>query len=731
MEDSLVAERDRLVEDLATVVQSFDDHSDVLQDCPGVAPIRQIAQELKAQSEQMLEDGRLLRLGIVGQIKAGKSTLLNLLLFNGQEVLPSAATPMTGSLTHIVQSDEVATDQAQIDVEYYSSEEWQEIRSHADEYGKAKEAGRSLDGFLRASHELVEMAKKRGRGIPDHTTDTQTVSMDDLNGQLRSLVGAEGNLTPFVKSVTIRCGGGGIEDLDIVDTPGLNDPIVSRIQATHKLLADCDAVLLLSYAGQFLDSTDVELLRRTLPREGIRRCVLMGSKFDSAVVDVALVHRRNLEAGIQGVEEQLRDRARTELERTRHEDEHLAIHDHDVLFLSATCATQGAKPYAQWTGAERAAFDVLRESYPDWLDGPENGALNEETIRNLKMLGRQDDLYNVIRRIRDDRDEIIRNKLRDYLRQKRRSVGSEIDALIELMRREHDELSTVDLERLRNRKSALQDTIARIADDITDKWATIVGAQTQQVDKIETVCHEEVSDAREGIQEFARVQKGTEKKEKPRGLLGIGEFFRGLINTPNYEILPYEKKVLDLQALRLFLDGVYSNVNFAIRKELDRLFDHDFLIKSKDRLRGTMADVLDDETAAELGWSVTRSLDRAVEKIAANAKADVKRYRSENTGTPIEVTGNVDVEEVQEQARNWLNAIDNEVKTQFAAARGVAEKAIERATLELLPVATRDLERYSEYVGRDIERREFKQQRYERAIGDLSGHRARLRPNDG
>ena len=730
MEDSLVAERDRLVEDLATVVQSFDDHSDVLQDCPGVAPIRQIAEELKAQSEQMLEDGRLLRLGIVGQIKAGKSTLLNLLLFNGQEVLPRAATPMTASLTHIVQSDEVATDQAQIDVEYYSCEEWLEIRSHADEYGKAKEAGRSLDGFLRASHELVEMAKKRGRGIPDHTTDTQTVSMDDLNGQLRSLVGAEGNLTPFVKSVTIRCGGA-IEDLDIVDTPGLNDPIVSRIQATHKLLADCDAVLLLSYAGQFLDSTDVELLRRTLPREGIRRCVLMGSKFDSAVVDVALVHRRNLEAGIQGVEEQLRDRARTELERTRHEDEHLAIDDDDVLFLSATCAIQGAKPYAQWSGAERAAFDVLRESYPDWLDGPENGALNEETIRNLKMLGRQDDLYNVISRIRDDRDEIIANKLRDYLRQKRRSVGNEIDALIELIRREHDELSTVDLERLRNRKSALQDTIARIADDVSDKWATIVRAQTQQRDKIEADCHEEVSDARESIQEFARVQIETEKKEKPRGLLGIREFFRRLSNRSNYEIVPYEKRVLDLQALRLFLDGVYSNVNFAIRKELDRLFDHDFLIKSKGTLRGTMADVLDDETAAELGWSVTRSLDRAVEKIAANAKADVKRYRAENTGTPIEVTGGVDVEEVQDQARNWLNTIENEVKMQFTAARGVAETAIERATRELLPVATRDLERYSEYVGRDIERREFKQERYERVIGALSGHRARLRPDDG
>jgi tRNA U34 5-carboxymethylaminomethyl modifying GTPase MnmE/TrmE len=46
------------------------------------------------------EEGRNLRIAIVGQMKAGKSSFLNALLFP-VDVLPKAATPMTAALTRI------------------------------------------------------------------------------------------------------------------------------------------------------------------------------------------------------------------------------------------------------------------------------------------------------------------------------------------------------------------------------------------------------------------------------------------------------------------------------------------------------------------------------------------------------------------------------------------------------------------------------------------------------
>ena len=55
--------------------------------------------ELEAELEAMQKDGRTLKLGIIGRVKSGKSSLINALIFEGKNVLPKAATPMTAALT--------------------------------------------------------------------------------------------------------------------------------------------------------------------------------------------------------------------------------------------------------------------------------------------------------------------------------------------------------------------------------------------------------------------------------------------------------------------------------------------------------------------------------------------------------------------------------------------------------------------------------------------------------
>ena len=46
-------------------------------------------------------EDRKLNIGIIGQIKAGKSSFLNSLLFDGKDVLPKAVIPKTAVLTKI------------------------------------------------------------------------------------------------------------------------------------------------------------------------------------------------------------------------------------------------------------------------------------------------------------------------------------------------------------------------------------------------------------------------------------------------------------------------------------------------------------------------------------------------------------------------------------------------------------------------------------------------------
>jgi len=75
---------------------------------------------------EKLNEARKLRIGIVGQIKAGKSTFLNCLLFEGKDILPKAVTPMTAALTHIAYDD-----QPHAEVEFFNEADIKEIEKEA------------------------------------------------------------------------------------------------------------------------------------------------------------------------------------------------------------------------------------------------------------------------------------------------------------------------------------------------------------------------------------------------------------------------------------------------------------------------------------------------------------------------------------------------------------------------------------------------------------------------
>ena len=68
------------------------------------------AKKLQADLASIAEKNRLLRIGIVGRVKAGKSSLLNALLFQGQSLLPKAATPMTAALTTLSHGETLAAE---------------------------------------------------------------------------------------------------------------------------------------------------------------------------------------------------------------------------------------------------------------------------------------------------------------------------------------------------------------------------------------------------------------------------------------------------------------------------------------------------------------------------------------------------------------------------------------------------------------------------------------------
>ena len=269
------------------------------------------AEEFKKTIDSYKKTDRLLKIGIIGRVKAGKSSLLNSLLFDGKSILPKAATPMTAALTIMAYSDD---NKARATMEFYQQKDIDELKKEANEFEKDKQqlrekiiveltngrrklspseiqqrADKRVDREMKndvhfASYDQYQRIKNSGVKLTD-LEQYQEISADSIealtHNKLNDFVGAEGKYMPFTKAVTLYLPDESLKNLQIIDTPGVNDPIASRGERTEKLLQECDAVLVVSPSGQFLNHDDMELIGRVTTKNGIQETYIVASQADS------------------------------------------------------------------------------------------------------------------------------------------------------------------------------------------------------------------------------------------------------------------------------------------------------------------------------------------------------------------------------------------------------------------------------------------------------------------
>ena len=619
--DHLPADSDQLVKSLSSLAQTFVEYEEVVeQDNAQVRNIREIGQDLKSYSSALLEDNRLLRLGIIGQVKSGKSSLLNLLLFDGQEILPKAATPMTASLTHIVKSN-----RDEIEVEYYNHKDWQEIKRHANEYAKQKATSEPPE-FMRASHEIVEMVENRHLKVDPYLGKTEILpaSIGELNERLRQLVGSEGKMTPLVKSVTIRCSQG-LPDIDIVDTPGINDPIASRSRETNNLLKQCDAVLLLSVASQFMDSTDADFFHNRVPAEGISRRLLIGSKFDSALIDVSKDHEGDLQEAINFTEENLVNQAKDVigLRQGHGEDVSLAIEEDDIVFVSTMCEILATKPVTQWNEEERAILDNLHKRYPDWIDEPVGGVIGENTCDWLADMGNRVKVDECLAAIRNDKDQIIKGKMQDFLREKRNSALEELNELIENLEESREHLHGTDLVEIKQQQEDVAEVVENIREKVVDAWEELIEKQKKEINELRDAIHEEATMTRDIINSGIDVELKMRQKKGPLAWIAWN-VWKGGRET-------YEVQILNTTGIENAILDMHGELSKKIQDISETIFNFDFRKNAKHAMTRILANEFSNEVAHAIkSTRIQRSVRYAIDEIARQGSEELKRTKRED-----------------------------------------------------------------------------------------------------
>ncbi len=200
-------------------------------------------------------------IGVTGVMNAGKSTLLNALL--RKEILGTSNIPETANLSILKHGNKNLAK-----VSFWSKDELAEIEKSAS--------------FLPQIQGFMEDIRKNFSSRLDEFICQNSKTIEIPSNKLATYTSAKSPLCSLVKSVEIY------EELDflkngvqIVDTPGLDDPVVQREEITKHYLNDCDVLIHLMNVTQSATKKDIDFIIHSLSYGHITRLLIVLTRIDT------------------------------------------------------------------------------------------------------------------------------------------------------------------------------------------------------------------------------------------------------------------------------------------------------------------------------------------------------------------------------------------------------------------------------------------------------------------
>ncbi|HHX2530688.1 TPA: dynamin family protein [Neisseria subflava] len=522
----------------------------------------QKSEEWQRVLDSFAEQGRVLRIGIIGRVKAGKSSMLNALLFNGNDILPKAATPMTAALTIMEYSENVSAevdfftqqDIDEIKVKYdlfqkaldskvkekelenaerikrkkgvnsLSAEEQQECRNKA----KSQAEREMKDDPSFASYDQYCRIKESGKSLSD-LEQYRTISAGSveelMNGVLNQFVGSSGAFMPFTKSVTLHIPEKGLQGLQIIDTPGINDPVTSRGERTDQLLQDCDVVLIVSPSGQFLSSEDTDLMHRVTTKEGTQQAYLIASQVDNQLFGSESQGLSDPIHVLERISDNLTKHARNVLAKQVQEYPSMKVAADKLSKNNVICSSSVAFSLQQrfdeqhtWDANLQHVWRNLNQKFPDVFS-------HEELAKNaLNQLANIHQIHQIVSEVTANKEQILAQRRIDFENGKRTALQGYLKAWAERINEQIHQIQHADVDELRKQEAELKKqqatidaNVGGVYDDLISDIKLNLSKQLKDKLKSEMRRFDSVSDDAQGSEtEYEEYQV----KEKRGGLFG-------------------------------------------------------------------------------------------------------------------------------------------------------------------------------------------------------------------
>lgn len=460
----------------------------------------QKSEEWQRVLDSFAEQGRVLRIGIIGRVKAGKSSMLNALLFNGNDILPKAATPMTAALTIMEYSENVSAE-----VDFFTQQDIDEIKVKYDLFQKAldsKVKEKELENAERikkkkgvnslsveeqqecrnkaksqaeremkddpsfASYDQYRRIKESGKLLSD-LEQYRTISAGSveelMNGVLNQFVGSSGAFMPFTKSVTLHIPEKGLQGLQIIDTPGINDPVTSRGERTEQLLQDCDVVLIVSPSGQFLSSEDTDLMHRVTTKEGTQQAYLIASQVDNQLFGSESQGLSDPIHVLERISDNLTKHARNVLAKQVQEYPSMKVAADKLSKNNVICSSSVAFSMQQrfneqhtWDANLQHVWRNLNQKFPDVFS-------HEELAKNaLNQLANIHQIHQIVSEVTANKEQILAQRRIDFENGKRTALQGYLKAWADRINDQIYQIQHADVGELRKQEAELKKQQATI-----------------------------------------------------------------------------------------------------------------------------------------------------------------------------------------------------------------------------------------------------------------------------
>ncbi len=531
----------------------------------------------------------------------------------------------------------------------------EEIRERAQKNAKNE---LDNDAKLTASHDQYERMKKSGLINPkDLETRIQADSLEELNQKLYQFVGKEGKFMPYTKAVQISLNNPNLKSLEIIDTPGVNDPIVSREARTKALLKECDVVFVIIPSGNFLTDSDMDLFDRVSNKEGIQRVYFVASQADSTVCAPSEVEnsRHHLPTALENAQKSLSSSLNETMslleKKYPHQQEifESAIKN-GIILTSGVCYNlyKDFENQASWEREKeeyQLAWENLTNDYPDAFS-------SHETRENLKRLSNIDAIRERLEEAAKEKENTISQRLQKYLEAQANNLSSLVANLLRELESEKNRIKDADLNKISEQLKEYEKFSDKIETNFKEEYDTFVLNFIKDIkNRLNNALKEAAQTASDGIKEK---EENPERVEQDGFWGGFKRLWGGVFGEDwGYESGIKAGAVID------FLKEMNKDCEDALNDQV-KSFKIDFKKELYAKVLPVLREIINDDSL----------IDEVAFKKSVHAVTDKIEFKEfDHTDIPGEIEGQTgflkgdEVKQFIESVKSYVRGFEDKTQT--------------------------------------------------------------------